>query len=75
MAARKRLVKDRKELANMMCKLEAGRSQIKVGDAREALRLLVGLEATGYLASRTSIFVMLRKEAVELAKAKRAAGI
>jgi hypothetical protein len=68
MASRKQLVKNRADLANKLAKLEVGKSQIKVGDAREFLKRFVQFEATGILTARKSAFIMLRKEAVALAK-------
>lgn len=73
MAERKKIVKNRNELAAMLTSIESGLSHIKVGDAREMLKILVGLEATSILAHKKSIVMMLRKEAVILAaKTKKA---
>jgi hypothetical protein len=36
------------KLASTLCKLEGKKSQIKIGDMREALRLLCDLEAKAY---------------------------
>lgn len=65
--ARKPIVKDRADLANLMTKLEGGKSNMKVGDSREFLKKLVHLEKAGYMTGKLSIFAMLRREAVALA--------
>lgn len=39
------------KLASALCKLEGKKSQIKIGDMREALRLLCELEAKSYAKS------------------------
>lgn len=65
--ARKPIVKDRAALANLMTKLEGGKSSMKVGDSREFLKKLVHLEKAGYMTGKLSIFAMLRREAVALA--------
>lgn len=72
MAQRKTVVKSRTELAKVMTKFEGGKSQVKVGDMNETFKKLIALEAAGYLANRKSIFTMLRKEAIALAKKKKA---
>lgn len=59
------------QLSNMLTKLEAGKSQIKVGDMRQAMSLLVLLEAAFINAGYKSSLLPLRKLAVlEAAKAK-----
>jgi hypothetical protein len=65
---RKTIVKDRNELANILAKLEGGKSQAKVADVRQAMKLLVSLEAAGIAKGRKSIFMMLRREAHTVAK-------
>lgn len=73
MASRKQVVKDRADLANVVTKFEKGKSQVKVGDVREVLRILVGIEAAGYVKGHKSVFMMMRKESVALGKkAKKA---
>ncbi len=72
---RKSIVKDRSDLANVLTLCEAGKSQIKVGDMRQALKALVAIEAAGYLKGKKSIFAMLRKEAkTKAAKVKKSKG-
>ena len=69
---RKSIVKDRSELANVLTLVESGKSQIKVGDMRQALKALVAIEAAGILKGRKSIFMMLRKESrLKAAKVKK----
>ncbi len=68
MGVRKQIVKDRSQLANVMAKLEGGKSEISVGDMRQALKLLVAVEAAGYKVGRKSIMTMLRKDAIAMAK-------
>ena len=65
---RKQLVTSRAQYANLLTKLEGGKSNVKVGDMRETLRLVVGLEATLIVAGHKSALLILRKEAVEKAK-------
>lgn len=69
MAARKQLVKDRSHLANVLAKIEGGKSEIKIGDMRQALRLLKKVEVAGFAIGAKSIFKMLREEAVVEGKA------
>lgn len=68
MASRKETVISRNDLANKLAKLELGKTEAKVGDVRELLKRLVQLEAAGYVASRKSALLKLRKEAVIMAK-------
>lgn len=70
---RKSIVKNRSELANVLAIAEAGKSQAKVGDLRQALKALIAIEAAGILKGRKSIFSMLRKEA--RAKAAKIKGV
>ena len=63
-----KLVETRGALANQLAKLEKGKSQAKVGDIREALRLLIELEVIGISVRARSIMIMLRKEARDIAK-------
>lgn len=70
MARRKDIVKTRSELANVLAKLEKGKTEAKVGDIRQVLKWLVSVEAAGYLIRRKSILIMLRKDAIALAKKK-----
>lgn len=71
MAARKQIVKSRSHLANMLAKVEEGKSEATVGDIRQILKWMVMLEAGGYLIRRKSIFTMLRKEAIVIANKKK----
>lgn len=65
---RVRLAKNRADLANILTKLEGGKSSIKVGDMRQVLKLLVHFEANGYNDGACSVLAMLRKEAIEIAE-------
>lgn len=66
--AKEEMVKDRAALANLMTKLEGGKSSMIVGDSREYLKKLVHLEKKAILEGKKSVLAMLRKEAVELAE-------
>lgn len=67
---RKKIVVDRNNLASILTKLEGGKSQIKLGDMRQAMKLIVTLEAALIATGHKSVLLMLRKEA--MAKAKSA---
>lgn len=69
---REEIVKDRAELANLITKLEGGKSSAKVHHIREAFKKLVHLEKQGYIEGKKSIFAMLRREAVALAEKEMA---
>lgn len=68
---RKIVVHNRKEYANMLTLLEGGKSEIKVGDMRQAFKLIVNLEAALIMAGRRSAIMLLRREAVAKAKAMK----
>ena len=68
---RKHIAKNRAALANLMAKLEAGRSQAIAGDIRQLLKILVNLEVQSILEDKESILEMLRKEAEEKAAKKK----
>jgi hypothetical protein len=65
---KKQIVKDRQQLASIIAQIEGGKSQIKIGDVRQALKILktvdLQLTKTGY----KSVLVMLRKEVIREAK-------
>lgn len=69
MAKRKELVQNRGQLANLMTKLEAGKSQTKVGDMRQALKILKNLDRECTKKGYKSILVMLRREVRDEVKA------
>ena len=68
---RKHIVKNRAALANLMAKMEGGKSQAKIGDIRQLLKILVNLEVQSILEDKESILEMLRKEAEEKAAKKK----
>lgn len=68
---RKSVVKNRSELASVLAKIEAGKSQAKIPDIRQLLKIMVALEAVGIISRRKSIFIALRREARALADKKR----
>ena len=47
----------------MLAKSEAGKSQAKVGDIRQVLKILIAIDAAGFKLRRKSLFSMLRREA------------
>lgn len=69
MACRKQIVENRSQLANLMTKLEGGKSTMEVGDGREFLRKFKELEKYCYLKGYKSPAIMLRREAVAEAEA------
>lgn len=69
MAKRKRIVKDRAEIANLITKREGGKSQSKVGDTRQQLKILKNLEVQSILNGAASVVLLIRKEARKEAKA------
>lgn len=54
-------------LADMLTKIEGGKSQISVGDMRQARKLLVVLEAAFINSGYKSAVLQIRKDAVVLA--------
>jgi len=68
---RKKLVADRNNYASILTKLEGGKSQIKLCDMRQAIKLMVSLEAALILTGHRSALLMLRKEALEKVKAQK----
>ena len=66
--ARKITVTNRNKLASMICKLEGGKSEIKIGDMRQALKMIVVLEAALIVKGHRSGLMVLRREAVAKAK-------
>ena len=56
MAKLKTLVKSRAELAAGMARMEGGKSEARVGDIRQLLKLLIYFEAKGYATGHRSIF-------------------
>lgn len=65
MASRKELVRDRNHYASLIAKLEGGKSSIKIGDMRQAMKLIVILEAVLIKAGYKSALMVLRREAVQ----------
>lgn len=63
------LKKQRGQLMNQMTKLEAGKSSMRVGDARQMGKLLVALETELILKQKPSVILTLRKEALANAQA------
>lgn len=63
MGKRKELVDSPMKLAALLTKIEGGKSQIKVGDMRQAVKIIIDLEAALRVAGYKSILVMLRKKA------------
>lgn len=72
MAERKKVLTTRNQFASILTKLEGGKSQMKIGDARQALSLMVALEEALILKGYKSAMMVLRKEAVAKAKAFKA---
>lgn len=72
MAGRKKIVETPMQYAALLTKMEGGKSQIKVGDMRQALRLMRALETSLILSGYRSALLMIRREAVEQAKKIRA---
>jgi hypothetical protein len=70
MAARKQLIRNRNHYAQVLTTLEGGKSSIKMGDMRQALRLVVEFEAELYRRGYKSALLILRREAVEKGKKK-----
>lgn len=68
---RKSVVKNRSELASVLAKIEAGKSQAKIADIRQLLKILIALDAAGIISGRKSIFAALRRESRALAEKKR----
>lgn len=69
MACRKQIVKNRNELASLQAMLEGGKSEAKVGDHRQSLRLLKQLEKWLIVKGYKSAVMMIRREAREEVKA------
>lgn len=67
---RKKAVKDRSDLAAQLCKMEGRKSQVKIGDMRQTLKLLVKFDAEATVANKKSAIIALRREAVILAHKK-----
>jgi hypothetical protein len=66
---RKSILENRNEYASILTKVEGGKSQIKVGDMRQALKIMVRLETALIRAGYKSAMMVLRREAVAKAKA------
>ena len=64
---RKVFVKNRNHYASLLCKLESGKSSIKIGDMREALKIIIAFEVDLIKTKKRSALLMLRKEAKEKA--------
>lgn len=60
----------RSAVANLIAILEGGKSQAKVGDVRQILKILIQMETNAIKAKTPSPLLALRKEARIKAKAK-----
>lgn len=59
----KSLVHDAKAYANLMTKLEGGKSSVKVGDMRQTIKLMTNLETALILAQYKSAILIIRRAA------------
>ena len=66
--AKKPMVANERELASLIAKAEDGKSQAKIGDIRQAIKILKKADVAATLASRRSPLTMLRKMAIAEAK-------
>ena len=69
MATRKEIADSPMKLAALLTKMEGGTSEIKVADMRQAMKLMVDLDAALTVAGYKSALVMLRRKAAAKAKA------
>ena len=60
------------QLAAILAKLEGGKSQIKIGDMRQAMKMMIALDSALHVAGYKSALIMLRRKAVQQAKAIKA---
>lgn len=72
MAKRKRIVQNRAQLSNLLTRIEGGKSQAKVGDIRQVMKLLVEVETVAILSTCASVVMPIRREAREKAAKIRA---
>ena len=56
----------RNEIASLLAKSEAGRSEAKIGDIRQLLKLLVAMDAARMSEGKTSLLWVLIDESNEL---------
>lgn len=63
MGKRKCLAENPTKLAAIACKLEGGKSQIKMGDMNQAMKLIVAFETALTVAGYKSAIMMLKKKA------------
>ncbi len=68
---RKETVKNLMDYANKLTKLEGGKSQARVHDVRELLALMVKMDAKATVKGHKSAIMVLRRSAVQKAKAMR----
>lgn len=68
---RKKLIKDKNHLASVIAKMEGKKSQATIGDIREILKILIALDAASFMSHKKSVLIMLRKEALKIAKEKK----
>ena len=69
MPKRKQIAETPMELAAILTKLEGGKSQIKIGDMRQAMKMMITLETALQVAGYKSAMMLLRRKAVQQAKA------
>jgi hypothetical protein len=72
MGVRKQLFKNRVQFADHLAKREGGKSQGKRGDLQQFAKLMVRVEADLYKKGHKSAVLMIRREAVALAKKEQA---
>jgi predicted transcriptional regulator len=69
--AKKNLVKDSQALSSLIARIEGGKSEIKIGDIRQAIKILRNLDRFATLEGLRSPLTMLRKQVLKDVKGKK----